>query len=65
MDTTAVFIAAQTRSSHARSALPGAPVLEIPAASRRPARARTASASLLMRMAVKLDPRFTASTPQM
>jgi hypothetical protein len=64
MDTTAVFIAAQSRSSHARSALPDAPVVESPAASR-PTRARTASAALLMRMAVRLDPRFTASTPQM
>jgi hypothetical protein len=64
MDTTAVFIAAQTKSSHARSALPDAPVVERPAATR-PARARTASAALLMRMAVRLDPRFTASTPQM
>ena len=64
MDSTAIFIAAQSRSSHARSALPDAPVVESSAA-RRPARARSASAALLMRLAVRLDPRFTASTPQM
>jgi hypothetical protein len=64
MDTTAIFIASQSRSSHARSALPDAPVVDRPAENR-PARTRSAAAALLMRMAVRLDPRFTASTPQM
>jgi hypothetical protein len=64
MDTTAIFIAAQSRSSQARSALPDAPVVDR-SAENRPARTRSAAAALLMRMAVRLDPRFTASTTQM
>ena len=57
VDLTAIFIGSQSSSSHARSGLPDAPVVERPVASR-PARPRSATAALLMRMAVRLDPGY-------
>jgi len=57
VDLTAIVIGSQCRSSHARSGLPDAPVVERPVASR-PARPRSATAALLMRMAVRLDPSY-------
>lgn len=57
VDLTAIVIGSQSSSSHARSGLPDAPVVERPVASR-PARPRSATAALLMRMAVRLDPGY-------
>ena len=65
MDPTAVVVASQSSSSHARSALPGAPVIE--SAESRRARPRSATAALLRRMAARLDPSYEgegARTPQ-
>ncbi len=63
MDPTAIVVGSQYSSSHARSALPDAPVVERPAATQ-PARPRSATAALLMRMALRLDP-FARPTQQM
>jgi hypothetical protein len=57
MDATAVVVASMCSSSHARSALPGAPVVEQRAGKRR-ARPRRAAAGLLRRVAVRLDPSY-------
>ena len=57
MDLTAIVIGSQSSSSHARSALPDAPVVERPLMTR-PARPRSATAALLMRVAVRLDPSY-------
>jgi hypothetical protein len=58
MDPTAVVVASQSCRSHAQSALPGAPVLQL-RAERRPARPRRAAAGLLRRFAVRLDPSYS------
>ena len=63
MDLTAIVIGSQCSSSHARSGLPDAPVVERPVASR-PARPRSATAALLMRMAVRLDPELRQGVPE-
>jgi hypothetical protein len=57
MDATAIVIGSQSRSSHARSALPGAPVIQPPVESR-PARPKRAAATVLRRFAARLDPSY-------
>jgi hypothetical protein len=57
MDPTAIVIGSQSSSSHARSALPDAPVVER-SVETRPARPRSATAAVLMRVAVRLDPSY-------
>ena len=55
VDATAIVIGSQSSSSHARSALPNAPVIDRPAESS-PARPRRAAATVLRRFAARLDP---------
>jgi len=57
MDPTAVILASQSCTSHARSALPGAPVTEKPEETR-PARPKRAAATVLRRFAARLDPSY-------
>jgi hypothetical protein len=58
MNPLGVVLASQRSTSHARSALPGAPVLEKPEEVRRPARPKRAAATLLRRFAARLDPSY-------
>jgi hypothetical protein len=58
VDPTAIVIASQSSSSHARSALPKAPVVERPLKSR-PARPKRAAATVLRRFAARLDPSYS------
>lgn len=57
MDPTAIVIGSQSCSSHARSALPGAPTVERPL-ERRPARPKRVAATVLRRFAARLDPSY-------
>ena len=58
MDPTAVVVASQSCLSHARSALPGAPLVQ-PRAPKPRARPRRAAVGLLRRFAVRLDPSYS------
>jgi hypothetical protein len=58
VDPTAIVVAAQSSTSHARSALPGAPVTAESATSR-PARPKSVAAALLRRFAARLAPGVT------
>jgi hypothetical protein len=58
MDATPIVVASQSRSSYARSALPGAPVVERREESR-PARPKRAAATVLRRFAARLDPSYS------
>jgi hypothetical protein len=64
MDPTAIVIGSRSCSSHARSALPDAPVVERSVESR-PARPRSVTAALLVRMAARLDSSVARATQQM
>jgi hypothetical protein len=57
VDATPIVVASQTRSSHARSALPGAPVVD-KREQARPARPKRAAATVLRRFAARLDPSY-------
>ena len=57
MDPTAIVVGSQSCSSHARSALPSAPVVER-REEPRPARPKRAAATVLRRFAAKLDPSY-------
>jgi hypothetical protein len=58
MNSLGVVIASQSARSHARSALPGAPVVEGRVRVTRPARPKRAAATLLRRFAARLDPSY-------
>jgi hypothetical protein len=64
VDPTALVVASQSRTSHARSALPHARVIDLPAQSR-PARPKSAAAALLRRFAARLDPSYEGEAPCM
>jgi hypothetical protein len=58
VDLTAILIGSQRSTSHARSALPGAPVVE--RQEKTPAtRPKRAAASVLRRFAARLDPSYS------
>jgi hypothetical protein len=57
MDPTAIVVGSQSSSSHARSALPDAPVIKR-AVESRPARPKRAAATVLRRFAARLDPSY-------
>jgi hypothetical protein len=57
VDALPVVIASQRSTTHTQSALPAAPVIEKTLKSR-PARPKRAAASLLRRLAVRLDPSY-------
>lgn len=58
MDLTPIVIGSQSCSSHARSALPSAPVVEKPEEVARPVHPKRAAATLLRRFAARLDPSY-------
>jgi hypothetical protein len=57
VDPLAVVVASQRSTNHARSALPAAPVIE-QRKQMEPARPRRAAATVLRRLAVRLDPSY-------
>ena len=57
MDATHIVIGSRASASHARSALPHAPVIERRVESR-PARPKRAAATVLRRFAARLDPTY-------
>jgi hypothetical protein len=57
IDPTPILVASHSSSDHARSALPGAPVIERPAEAQ-PLRPKRAAATLLRRVAARLDPSY-------
>ena len=57
MDPTAIVVGSRSCSSHARSALPSAPVVDKPEQPR-PARPKRAAATVLRRFAARLDPSY-------
>jgi hypothetical protein len=63
VDPTAIVVASQSSASPARSALPDAPVVESPGAARRPARRKAVAATLLRRLAARLDPSYESEAP--
>lgn len=63
MDPVAIVVASQRSTSHARSALPGAPVLDKPVASRS-IRPKRVAATLLRRFAARLDPSYQRESPR-
>jgi hypothetical protein len=58
MDATLIVIGSRANASHARSALPHAPVIERQLESR-PARPKRAAATVLRRFAARLDPSYS------
>jgi hypothetical protein len=58
MDPTPIVVASQSCRSQARSALPGAPVVER-RDEPRPARPKRAAAAVLRRFAARLDPSYS------
>jgi hypothetical protein len=62
VDLTPVIIASRTSSSHARSALPDAPVSDL-ATSAAPAPSKRATATLLRRLADRIDGGQGARSP--
>jgi hypothetical protein len=58
VDATHIVIGSQSSSSHARSALPHAPVIQRQVKSR-PARPKRAAATVLRRFAARLDPSYS------
>jgi hypothetical protein len=58
VDATHIVIGSQSSSSHARSALPHAPVIQRQVESR-PARPKRAAATVLRRFAARLDPSYS------
>jgi hypothetical protein len=57
VDATHIVIGSQANASHARSALPHAPVIQRQVKSR-PARPKRAAATALRRFAARLDPSY-------
>jgi hypothetical protein len=57
IDPTPILVASHSCADHARSALPGAPVIERPAETQ-PVRPKRAAATLLRRAAARLDPSY-------
>jgi hypothetical protein len=58
MNPLGIVIASRHSASYARSALPGAPVVERHDEVRRPARPKRAAATLMRRFAARLDPSY-------